>query len=95
MVAFQLPAGLPSSDRTRFHDAFWGRTTKTWGGRYEFHRAGLMEEVPHHKLIRGVFVVRAQDRHRVVDFLREWKAEVHIRRVHLEREDLGPLKESS
>lgn len=93
LVAFQLPGGLSSSDRTRFHDAFWGRTTKTWGGRYEYHRAGLMEAIPHHRLIRGVFVIRQQDRDRVVEFLQGWKAECHVRRVHLDREDLGSLKE--
>lgn len=92
IVAFQLPARLRPADRTRFHDAFWGRTTKTWKGRYEYHRAGLMEEVAHHRLIRGVFLIRLKDVGRVRAFLQQWGAEVHIRRVHLERGDLDQLK---
>lgn len=92
LVAYQLPSGLKPSDRTRFHDAFWGRTTKTWNGRYEFHKAGIMEEIAHRRLIRGVFLVRSTDVDRVRGFLREWKAEIHVRRVHLERADVATLQ---
>lgn len=92
LLAYQLPSGLKPKDRTRFHDAFWGRVTKTWKGLYEFHKAGLMEGIPHRRLIRGVFIVRSADVDRVKDFLREWKAEVHVRRVRLDRGDVARLE---
>ncbi len=94
IVAFQLPARLSAADRVRFNHALWGRTTSSWGGRYRYRVPGLMQGVPHRRLIRGVFLVGTQDRDRVAGFLREWGADFHVRRVRLEREDLGPLGRS-
>jgi len=94
MVAFQLPPKVSAADRVRFNHEFWGRTTSSWGGKYQYRVAGLMREVPHRRLIRGLVLVRDQDRDRVVAFLQGWKAKFHVRRVQLEREDLGSLKES-
>lgn len=95
IVAFQLPPKVSPGDRVRFNHEFWGRTTSSWGGKYRYMIPGLMQGVPHRRLVRGVFLVRAQDRERVVAFLEKWEAEFYVRQVHLEREDLGALKGSS
>lgn len=95
IVAFQLPPKASPADRVRFNHEFWGRTTSSWGGKYHYRIPGLMQDVPHRRLVRGVFLLRLEDRDRVTAFLNRWKAEYHVRRVHLEREDLGSLKGSS
>lgn len=89
-----MPPEASPADRVRFNHEFWGRTTSSWGGKYRYHVPGLMQSIPHRRLIRGVFLVRRRDRDRVVAFLEKRKAELYVRRVHLERDDLGPLKES-
>lgn len=95
MVAFQLPAGMPATRRVRFQQKFWGRTTKTHGGKYQHHEAGLMERVAHRRLVKGVFLLRLADLEPVTEFLREWKAIHHVRRVQLHLGDEDALDRST
>ena len=95
IVAFQLPAKLPPAERVRFNHELWGRTTSSWGGKYRYKLPGLMQEVPHRRLIRGVFLVRTQDRDRVLAFLKKWKVVAHVREVRLDQDDESVLKRSS
>lgn len=91
IIVFRLPTGTAQNVRVRFGQRFWGQTTTSHGGRYRFHRSGLMEEVPHRKLARGVILVRSDGLGRVRSFLADHGAETHIREVTLEDEDLDHL----
>lgn len=95
LIAFQLPEGMPATRRVRFQHKFWGRVAKTAKGRYEHHEEGIMEGVPHRRLIRGVIVLRDEDLNRVIAFLRDWKATHHVRKVPLDRDDQKALKGSN
>ncbi len=48
-------------------------------------RKGLLDEIPHVRLIRGVILVRTENPRRVVALLEEMGAEVHIRKSDLRR----------
>jgi hypothetical protein len=65
----------------------YGQETSSHGGRYRYRRRGLLDDIPHRRLIRGVLIVRTEDAGRVVELLRELGAEVHERTVTLTGED--------
>lgn len=88
LIAITVPTG---SDRTRssaFAKTFYGQETSTQGGRYRYRRRGLLDDIPHNKLIRGVIIVRTEDVERVTSFLDQHAAIYHVRTVELTDEDL-------
>jgi len=68
--------------------------TSPHGWRYRCRRRGLLDEIPHRRLIRRVLVVRTEDAGRVVELLEEMGAEVHARRVELTREDREAMRDA-
>ena len=87
LVAFTVPTG---GDRTRssaFAKKFYGQETSAQGGRYRYRRHGLLDDIPHNKLIRGVIIVHAEDVERVTSFLDQNSAIYHVRTVELTHED--------
>ncbi len=91
VVVFRLPTGVPNRELGKFVKKFYGQETSSWGGKYTYRRRGLLDGIPHRKLLRGVVILRQRDLGRVLAFLREWKAEVEVRRVRPTREDLALL----
>lgn len=87
LIAFNLPPGLTASQRVQFNHRLWGRRTTTAGGRYRHEKTGLMDRIPHRRLVRGVLLLREQDLEPLIAFLEEWDARTHVRRVVLEPED--------
>lgn len=90
LIAFRLS----EYDKNRASDLvkrLYGQETSSHGGKYRYRRKGLLEGVPHRRLIRGVIVLREEDEKRVVRLLRELGAEVYVRRVELTAEDRKAL----
>ena len=71
----------------RFVQKFYGQDTTSHGGKYKHHRRGLLENIPHIRLIRGVIIVRDVDLGVVVDFLNQYNAEVWVWDIMLSPED--------
>ncbi len=71
----------------RFVQKFYGQDTTNHKGKYRFHRHGFLEDIAHIKLIRGVIILREEDVERVMKFLSEYDAEVHIRDITPTPED--------
>jgi len=71
----------------QFVQKFYGQDTTTHEGKYKYHRRGLLESIPHIRLIRGVIVVRGVDLGVVVDFLNRYNAELWVWDVTLSLED--------
>ena len=69
----------------------YGQKTSSHKGKYQYRRKGLLDEIPAYKLIRGVIIVREEDREQVITFLEGYDTEIHIRRVELTPEDLAVL----
>ncbi len=70
----------------------YGQRTSSHGGKYVYRRKGLLDEIPHVRLIRGVVLVRTEDAVRVTKFLDELGAAAYTRTVILtsaDREVLG------
>jgi hypothetical protein len=71
----------------RFVQKFYGQDAISHGGKYRHHKRGLLEDVAHIRLVRGVIIVRACDLDKVVRFLEEYNAEVFTMDVVLTPED--------
>jgi len=82
-------AGQRGTDN--FVKKFYGQETASHGGRYRYRRRGLLDDVLHVKLGRGVLIVRPQDLDRVTGFLGEWGASYVVRDIVLSPEDQKAL----
>ena len=69
-----------------------GQATSSHGGKCEYRRKGLLDEIPHRRLIRGVVVMRTEDVGRVVRLLEEIGAEVCARKVELTAKDAEAME---
>lgn len=94
IVIFRLPPKTNNTTLSKFCQKLYGQDTSSWGGKYRYHRRGVLEDIPHRKLIRGVIIVRTQDVERVTGFLENYSAEVHVRTIKLTEEDTKFLKVS-
>ena len=70
-----------------FVKKFYGQETASHGGRYRYRRRGLLDEIPHVKLGRGVLIVRCEDLGKVTSLLGDFEATFDIRDVVLTRND--------
>lgn len=64
-----------------------GQRASSHGWRYAYGRKGLLDEIPHVRLIRGVIIVRTEDAETATRFLEGMGAEVHIQMSALAKED--------
>ena len=69
----------------------YGQKTSSHKGRYSYRRKGLLDEIPSHRLIRGVLIVRPEDKDKVLSLLASFDAEIYVRDVVLVSEDLKAL----
>ena len=82
--------GASKTATSRVAQKLYGQDTVSRG--YPVRRQGLLEGVPHVRLVRGVLVLRAKDAAAVIQLLERLGCEVHERRVELTPDDEGQLK---
>lgn len=92
LIAFRVFRNTDAATTNRFCQKFYGQDTSSHGGKYRYHKKGLLEDIPHVKLIRSVIIVSMRDVDKVIRFLREFNAEVHVRDVVLTPEDRRALQ---
>lgn len=88
IIAYRLGEG-PRSRISRFTERVLGQDRRENGRLYR--RRGLLDQIPHWKISRGVLVVRARDRNRIVRELRKWTREVEAWPIPLTRRQLRRL----
>jgi len=94
ILIFRIYAKSNQKVANIFTQKLYGQNTRTHHGKYTYHKRGLLEEIPHIRLIRGVIIVRRQDTPKVEAFLKEYKAEYYIRTIELEPSDQKNLAPS-
>ncbi|MHA1363826.1 MAG: hypothetical protein ACTSP1_15010 [Candidatus Freyarchaeota archaeon] len=92
LIAYRVYRNNDHRTTNRFCQRFYGQDASSHGGRYRSHKRGLLEDIPHVRLIRGVIIVAEEDADRVVGFLKEYNAEIHTRSVVLTPSDEKTLK---
>jgi hypothetical protein len=93
MILFQFPEKTDHGTINKFMQKFYGQDSTSWNGKYRYHRHGLMEYIPHRKLLRGVIILRKDDRDKVLDFLGIYSLTCHVREVKLTPEDEEKLSQ--
>ena len=93
LLIFSLPAKRKNVEISKFCQKFYGQDTSSWGGKYHYHRQGLLDDIPHRKLLRGVIIINKEDLKTILEFLKGYGAQVHIREVKLTETDERILNE--
>jgi hypothetical protein len=91
IVVYRVYRGTNATERNLFCQHFFGQETSSHQGKYRYRRKGLLDHIPHRKLIRGVLIIPSEYGDEVVDFLHMYNAEVYIRNVVLTSDDIRIL----
>ena len=83
-----------SNKSTQLYKALHGYTDRSNHGKYTYQRDGLLDEIPHRKVIKGVFILRKKDSQKFVDLLEKYEIEHYVRNIELMAEDEEILSSS-
>ena len=95
LIVFKLPPKKKNVEVSKFCQKFYGQDSSSWGGKYRYHRPGLLNNIPHRKLLRGVIVINKKDLETVLEFLKGYDAQVHVREVKLTEKDENSLSDGA
>ena len=65
----------------------WNQTVPAKGKRYEYRRAGLLDEVPHIRVADSAFIVALENMKRMEKFFDSWHEKVHCDMMKIMMED--------
>ena len=92
IVIFQLPPKTNNTTLSKFCQKLYGQDTSSHQGKYKYHRHGLLDDIPHIKLIRGVIIIPTEHKEQVIELLKQHSAHYHTRTIKLTEEDCKALK---
>ncbi len=87
VIVFRFPKKTNQKSLNQFCKKFYGQETSSHGGKYRYKRKGLLDSIPHIKLIGGVIIVSNENADKLILFLKEYDAEFFVRDVMLLPED--------
>ena len=87
IIVFKLPPKKKNVEVSKFCQKFYGQDTSSWGGKYHYHRHGLLDDIPYRKLSRSVILINKDDLKTILTFLEKYDAQIHAREVKLIEED--------
>ncbi len=94
MILFHFPEKSDHGTINKFMQKFYGQDSTSWKGKYPYHRHGLLENIPHRKLLRGVLILRNEDAPKVLEFLGQYSLTLHVREIKLTPDDEKTLGET-
>ncbi len=87
IVVFHFPTKTNQKSLNQFCKKFYGQETSSHGGKYHYRRLGLLDNIPHVKLIGGVIIVSIENAEKLTQFLKAYDADFFVREVILLPED--------
>ncbi len=87
ILVFHFPKKTNQRSLNQFCKKFYGQNTSSHGGKYRYRRKGLLDTIPHIKLIGGVLIVSTENANKIIQFLKDYGAELFVRDVILLPED--------
>ena len=87
IIVFRFKGKTEQKSINQFCKKFYGQDTSSHGGKYHYRRQGMLDKIPHIKLIGGVIIISKDSVEKVIEFLRGYDAEFYIRDVILLHED--------
>lgn len=80
LICFDSDADKFDSDyeRTKFFRGLygWNQVIRKGESVYEYHREGLLNEIPHIKVESSAFIVALKEMRRILDYFDEWSDKV-------------------
>ena len=87
LILYKLPPKIPQNKANQFCKKLYGQNTSSHKGKYRYHIHGLLDDIPHYRLIHGAFLIKTKDVNQVVAFLRTYTDTVYVREVKLTDDD--------
>ena len=96
IIAFRNKPKTPIKEIKRFCNRLYGYKDHSQKGKYLYERKGLLDEIPHILInpIRSVIIVKKANAEKILDFFREFDAELYTKEIKLEKEDLKKLEKN-
>ena len=94
IILFHFPEKTAHGTINKFMQKFYGQDSTSWNGKYTYHRHGLLESIPHRKLLRGLLILRNEDTAKVINFLEHYSLTMHVREIKLTLDDEKILSEA-
>lgn len=97
LIAYRLKKPHDPNTASALVKKLYGQETSSHGGKYSYRREGLLDTMPSRKLIRGVLILREEDKDKnkdkdkVVELLEDFDTEIHVREGVLTAEDINVL----
>lgn len=91
IIAFTVMNGNQKK-ANEFCKKFYGQETSCQNGKYRYRRKGLLDDIPHIKLIRGVIIFREEDAKKITNFLKSYSADFYIRKIEATKDDIKSLR---
>jgi hypothetical protein len=79
IITFTVKSGAKkNSEKTKFFKKLYGWTQTIPGKNkeYEYHREGVLDEVPHKKIAQSAFIIPEQDFEKIEEFFEQWQKKV-------------------
>ncbi len=89
LIVYRLSDGGPRKS-AQFVQKVYGGEVSNRG--YRYRRRGFLDEIPHWKLLRGLLMVRWEDRRKVLQEIRKWTSEVYCWPLTLTARQAGELR---
>ena len=69
---------LTATERVAFRRCIYGFNDHSNNSKYSYKRTGIMDSLPHRKILDCVIVVKSSDANKVVKSMKQCKATVHV-----------------
>lgn len=92
LIVFRVLAKNDKLTTNKFCRQFYGYIDRSNNYRYTYKREGFIEKFPYIKPLRGVLIVKKRDSKQIVSFLKMFNADIFMRDVLLNKEDMRKLK---
>ena len=79
--------------RNRFRKELLGYTDFSNNGKYKYYRSGLLDNIPHNKLIRSVLITKKEQSEIIITLLNKYNADYFIREVKLTEDDIAKIEQ--
>ena len=83
LIVYRLKAPHNPNVASALVKKLYGQATSSHKGKYRYRRKGLLDIIPSIKVIRGVLIIKKEDKHKVIALLDEFDAEIFVREVVL------------
>lgn len=92
IIIYKL-AGLSQIDRDKLCRKLLGRTVKTHKGKYTHNIRGLLDDIQHIHIGKGILIVNKENEKKLCDFFKNHEVkDVFIREIILTKNDVNKLK---